>query len=111
MAPVRKVPGGTSTCPPPARWQAAMAAAKAAVFLVVPSPFAPNRVTGKVRGGNQGRRTEATIRSEVDLVRHPCPPGEGRITSDRVRGCGRDRKSTRLNSSHMSSSYAVFCLK
>src|SRR5690242_21600441 len=24
---------------------------------------------------------------------------------------GRDRKSTRLNSSHMSSSYAVFCLK
>src|SRR5438477_3102266 len=37
-----------------------------------------------------------------------------------VRGCGdkaslgpsnRDRKSTRLNSSHMSISYAVFCLK
>src|SRR6201985_3919924 len=26
-------------------------------------------------------------------------------------GSGRDRKSTRLNSSHMSSSYAVFCLK
>src|SRR5579864_9744335 len=27
------------------------------------------------------------------------------------RCCGRDRKSTRLNSSHMSISYAVFCLK
>src|SRR5699024_12177544 len=26
-------------------------------------------------------------------------------------GCGRDRKSTRLNSSHVSTSYAVFCLK
>src|SRR5438477_8655090 len=26
-------------------------------------------------------------------------------------GCGLDRKSTRLNSSHMSISYAVFCLK
>src|SRR5690242_21344990 len=26
-------------------------------------------------------------------------------------GAGRDRKSTRLNSSHMSISYAVFCLK
>src|SRR6266480_19920 len=26
-------------------------------------------------------------------------------------GPGRDRKSTRLNSSHMSISYAVFCLK
>src|SRR5690242_21323425 len=25
--------------------------------------------------------------------------------------CGEDRKSTRLNSSHMSISYAVFCLK
>src|SRR2546430_12414995 len=26
-------------------------------------------------------------------------------------GCGRDRKSTRLNSSHSQISYAVFCLK
>src|SRR6266480_4761553 len=29
----------------------------------------------------------------------------------RSRGVSRDRKSTRLNSSHMSISYAVFCLK
>src|SRR5439155_17799747 len=29
----------------------------------------------------------------------------------RVRCCGRDRKSTRLNSSHVAISYAVFCLK
>src|SRR5690348_17700156 len=29
----------------------------------------------------------------------------------RVLGAGQDRKSTRLNSSHPSSSYAVFCLK
>src|SRR5207245_7402723 len=28
-----------------------------------------------------------------------------------IRSCGRDRKSTRLNSSHGSISYAVFCLK
>src|SRR3712207_7389698 len=28
-----------------------------------------------------------------------------------VRGLGRDRKSTRLNSSHANISYAVFCLK
>src|SRR6266480_5123408 len=34
------------------------------------------------------------------------------IENDRVRlGVERDRKSTRLNSSHMSISYAVFCLK
>src|SRR5699024_12360758 len=29
----------------------------------------------------------------------------------RVGTCGGDRKSTRLNSSHVSNSYAVFCLK
>src|SRR5690606_40636153 len=38
-----------------------------------------------------------------------CPDGHAR------RGCpgarGRDRKSTRLNSSHVKISYAVFCLK
>src|SRR3712207_8664062 len=27
------------------------------------------------------------------------------------KGCGQDRKSTRLNSSHANISYAVFCLK
>src|SRR5205814_9324495 len=35
------------------------------------------------------------------------------FSSHRVswRGAGRDRKSTRLNSSHLGISYAVFCLK
>src|SRR5207249_8081868 len=46
-------------------------------------------------------------------------PGRGRRAA-RARGatcvlrrrrCSRDRKSTRLNSSHVSISYAVFCLK
>src|SRR5699024_11868854 len=32
-------------------------------------------------------------------------------TGDDVDGPGQDRKSTRLNSSHVSTSYAVFCLK
>src|SRR3712207_7410026 len=32
------------------------------------------------------------------------------VRGDRLRG-GRDRKSTRLNSSHANISYAVFCLK
>src|SRR5256885_7937963 len=35
-------------------------------------------------------------------------PGDGRPTS---MPCLRDRKSTRLNSSHLVISYAVFCLK
>src|SRR4051812_49736528 len=34
--------------------------------------------------------------------------GDGEVT---VVGSTKDRKSTRLNSSHMSISYAVFCLK
>src|SRR5690242_20913058 len=44
-----------------------------------------------------GKLEVAVDRDEVDLV--------GAL--DRIR----DRKSTRLNSSHMSISYAVFCLK
>src|SRR5690349_23229354 len=34
-----------------------------------------------------------------------------RIVENRSKGSYRDRKSTRLNSSHVESSYAVFCLK
>src|SRR5438309_5746453 len=38
--------------------------------------------------------------------------GLGNQLADReMRGAGLDRKSTRLNSSHSSISYAVFCLK
>src|SRR5690242_21612059 len=39
-------------------------------------------------------------------------PGEKVIASGKIERVGQpDRKSTRLNSSHMSISYAVFCLK
>src|ERR1035441_4635590 len=40
-------------------------------------------------------------------------PSYGRGSACPIRGCaaGRDRKSTRLNSSHLGISYAVFCLK
>src|SRR3712207_7187530 len=37
----------------------------------------------------------------IDVIRHPPPPARG----------PRDRKSTRLNSSHANISYAAFCLK
>src|SRR3712207_7557962 len=48
--------------------------------------------------------------------RRLCPPRvEGVAGGERVRlrapAGGRDRKSTRLNSSHANISYAVFCLK
>src|SRR5207249_9538552 len=38
-------------------------------------------------------------------------PGDGLWVTGRLGGAGLDRKSTRLNSSHVSISYAVFCLK
>src|SRR2546430_10742229 len=46
------------------------------------------------------------------LLAHPlqCRAPLRRMREERSRG-GRDRKSTRLNSSHSQISYAVFCLK
>src|SRR5215469_17956830 len=41
----------------------------------------------------------------------PRQAAEGRWRGRRRRSCRRDRKSTRLNSSHVEISYAVFCLK
>src|SRR5258705_382998 len=38
-------------------------------------------------------------------------PASSNSQSDGQLGCGLDRKSTRLNSSHLGISYAVFCLK
>src|SRR3712207_8387805 len=50
-------------------------------------------------GGEDGRRDHR-------VVRCPAAPSPGRATRP-----DRDRKSTRLNSSHANISYAVFCLK
>src|SRR5438105_5850605 len=52
--------------------------------------------------------------SEADLGRDfvdPCRPVRRRLCAGRRRPPRRDRKSTRLNSSHEWISYAVFCLK
>src|SRR5690242_21323414 len=51
------------------------------------------------------RRSDADGRAEPGLHREEGAGRRARIASVR------DRKSTRLNSSHMSISYAVFCLK
>src|SRR2546430_3586385 len=42
---------------------------------------------------------------------HARHSGFGHVVDDRVDDAVRDRKSTRLNSSHSQISYAVFCLK
>src|SRR5256885_8030260 len=65
---------------------------------------------------DEGGRTEAARRSGARARRHGASreaspePTLGRSAAARRRR-PRDRKSTRLNSSHLVISYAVFCLK
>src|SRR2546430_8797341 len=48
----------------------------------------------------------------ISFVRQPsCAPAAGRVKWSGRCASTRDRKSTRLNSSHSQISYAVFCLK
>src|SRR5438045_7848700 len=53
------------------------------------------------RSRRRGRARQRGPRAATPR-RRGAPPGSR---------CGRDRKSTRLNSSHLGISYAVFCLK
>src|SRR5437867_12401310 len=56
------------------------------------------------------RFDRARVRVPIaDVVAHETAPRAGLVISPGRDG--RDRKSTRLNSSHRTSSYAVFCLK
>src|SRR5699024_12096150 len=62
--------------------------------------------------GGVGSQLARELAAEYDLVLHfrraeDAPPG----TEYRLAELDEDRKSTRLNSSHVSISYAVFCLK
>src|SRR5574337_1444771 len=69
------------------------------------------------RGSFSVRRSEKNPRFQIQLDKRPLSPGTSREASgvpclNPRRGLTLlDRKSTRLNSSHHSISYAVFCLK
>src|SRR5437773_7819854 len=65
------------------------------LFRSVPCPGAAPRRDGRRAGDRPARALPAPPLG--------APPPRG--------GAGRDRKSTRLNSSHITISYAVFCLK
>src|SRR5690606_40273557 len=61
-------------------------------------------------------RPRVSVRPTADQPSRPGPLQRARIRraaprEGRPAGRGRDRKSTRLNSSHVKISYAVFCLK
>src|SRR5439155_25067932 len=58
------------------------------------------------------RHVGEAVRVVARLHRHREQAARARVENDRRRdGGGADRKSTRLNSSHVAISYAVFCLK
>src|SRR3712207_7071879 len=56
-------------------------------------------------------RPEARLLQEQPGARRRGRQGEGHHGVDEIADDPRDRKSTRLNSSHANISYAVFCLK
>src|SRR5438874_6178098 len=57
------------------------------------------------------RHTRDVRRGSADLTGWPAALIGSRHGSRGEQTCSRDRKSTRLNSSHVEISYAVFCLK
>src|SRR5690606_41699579 len=60
------------------------------------------------RGANGTTQDELAVLD--DLLRDPADLGREPQVGGRVGGVIGDRKSTRLNSSHVKNSYAVFCL-
>src|SRR5690242_18948109 len=72
-------------------------------------------IPGGVQGQALGLARSLRSLGHEDRVLGPCdgPPPDAGVTplGRSVPTAAKDRKSTRLNSSHMSISYAVFCLK
>src|SRR5688572_31597793 len=87
------------------------------VFLMIRRPprstLFPSRRSSDLRGLGRAEReivgaTDADLYDAPRAARHE---EELRIVLTEGRSVERDRKSTRLNSSHSQISYAVFCLK
>src|SRR5699024_12690990 len=71
----------------------------------------PTRRSSDLGGRRQGGGSRART-GQTELPAHPeGVAGTASSNSSRLDCRPRDRKSTRLNSSHVSISYAVFCLK
>src|SRR5690606_40366374 len=80
------------------------------LFRSATRPLPPQRHT-RPQGAS---RVRASHRESVQRLPHGRTPharGRCRLPSSPSRRAAADRKSTRLNSSHVKISYAVFCLK
>src|SRR5256885_6860533 len=72
------------------------------------------RSASRLQAERSGAYTELKARIHEDLITELDPEqlsGDTSLNSPIRRAVERDRKSTRLNSSHLVISYAVFCLK
>src|SRR3989442_6249970 len=69
------------------------------------------RINPGVKAHSGSRFLTLTIKSDNALVENRFARGTCTLTLLRLPEAERDRKSTRLNSSHVRISYAVFCLK
>src|SRR3712207_7074930 len=69
------------------------------------------RSTFHIRINKPQRPESFGIKAYERLAENANPDGEGRRIATTLKRVERDRKSTRLNSSHANISYAVFCLK
>src|SRR5437868_9944241 len=78
------------------------------LFRSTPRPRSPGHGTEGPGPGRPGARSAAAPSLSAEAV---LAAPEPQRDPDREPGDGLDRKSTRLNSSHVSISYAVFCLK
>src|SRR3712207_8731373 len=74
-----------------------------------PTLFPPHAALPFFRLGGRGSRLAPAAARRIPKSGHRIPENEKR--REARRGKQRDRKSTRLNSSHANISYAVFCLK
>src|SRR5205814_8956805 len=71
-----------------------------------PSSYISSQTSVSCNGGNDGSATVIATGGIAPYYYNWIPPGSTTATAT-----GLDRKSTRLNSSHLGISYAVFCLK
>src|SRR5262245_65320854 len=74
-----------------------------------PGPAKPKRMPG-MQVEDLDAEDHADCRQQAPEARHGQPGGD-RCDRDQRLEDVQDRKSTRLNSSHLGISYAVFCLK
>src|SRR5690554_3975626 len=80
----------------------------------ISNPTTPRLVSGTLSGSTYSFKVNAdSLRSFIAFegTNFKVPTFVGRVAHQDLHGLSQDRKSTRLNSSHVRISYAVFCLK